>query len=109
MSMNARIYAIGPFSNAVKNDLMYSASHYKNTKDGVNVFVYGMFECFNSTQSKILAKCFNIDPYDFNQHEFIPSEKCDWDTLRNEFDEYSVEQTQLLADNGFKFYFVPDF
>ncbi len=109
MGMRARIYAIGPFSKEVENDLMYSSEAYKNTKEGVNVFVYGMFDCCTSSQSKILADCFGIDPYDFNQHEFTPPTNTNWQTLKEEFDEYSVEQTQLLANNGFKFYFVPDY
>ena len=110
MGIRASIYGIGPFSDAVSDHLQYPQKAYKNTKAGVNIFVYGIFECNSSAQSIELASAFNIDPYDFNQHEFVPSNNVNWEELSSTLDDdYSAEQMQTLAANGFKFYFVPDY
>lgn len=102
--LNARLFAVGPFSAKVAEHLPYSARHYKDTAEGRTI-VRWLFDCWGESMSRELADCFEIDPWDFNDHKVNPW-VVDIEKLRRLFPK-DVNDFVALRDAGFTFFFVP--
>jgi hypothetical protein len=106
MGMNAEVLAIGPFQSAIVPHLEYGADLYSKTREGAPVIRF-LFECEHSPQSRELAACFGVEPWDFNQHHLNPS-TADVQRLTAAFDAADVEVFVALRAAGFDFYYVPN-
>lgn len=106
MGMDAEIIAIGEFSEAVIHMLEYSAECYEDTKEGALVVV-SLFACPTTEQSNRLAEAFNIDPWDFNQHELKGLDSIDEQALKS-FNEFDLGRFRQLKKAGFVFFYIPN-
>ncbi len=106
MGMAAEIFAIGLFQPEIVDCLGYPADKYQNTKPGTRIVVH-IIEVDGTGQSRLLADCLGIDPWDFNQHELDIS-RINWERLEQEFYAETVEQMQALQRAGFVFFFRPN-
>jgi hypothetical protein len=108
MGMTAQVLSIGPFRRDLARHLHYPPDLYAGTQEGVTV-VSVLFECFGSTQSRELAACFGIDPWDFNQHRLDPH-AVDLARLRALYslDGGLIEAFLALREAGFAFHFMPN-
>ena len=107
MGMNAEIVGIGTFRRAIVPYLQYPEAFYANTREGVHIIDTIFYVETGSTESRRLASCFGIDPWDFNQHEFDGT-KADLTSLRELFSDEEVRRFVGLREAGFKFFFLPN-
>jgi hypothetical protein len=107
MGMNAEVIAIGPFHRSIIPFLQYPADQYANTREGVTIAEKVFFIESGTSESRKLAACFGVDPWDFNHHELDPR-SADLDHLRDLFGEEAVRSFVGLRDAGFRFFFLPN-
>ena len=65
MAMNANVIGVGPFKKKLADCLDYSTDMYADVEEGSLVSTE-FFKCNTSSQSQLLAKIFDIGPWDFN-------------------------------------------
>lgn len=109
MGMDAKVMAIGPYRKALADHMYYAAERYANTQEGTPVIQF-LFQCYNTDGSVMLAECFNIAPWDFNQHKLDPYQ-VDIERLQAlcvEECEDDCESFRVLRDAGFEFYYLPE-
>jgi hypothetical protein len=107
MGMNAEIIGVGVFRRGIVPHLQYPADFYANTRDGVNIVESIFVVETGSTESRQLASCFGIDPWDFNRHE-LDATAANIAALGELFDDKEVQRFKGLRDAGFKFFFLPN-
>ena len=114
----AWVVAIGCFRSDLIEYLWYPAEMYENTQNGA-VIVTGLFEANGRREVEALARSFQIDPWDFNQHKLVPGNLCEdviWDELYDNptvadltpyWEAYNKEMQRFTAlrDANFDFYF----
>ena len=114
----AWVVAIGRFRSDLIGYLWYPAEMYENTRNGA-VIVSVVFEANGRRKVEALARSFQIDPWDFNQHKLVPGdlrEDAIWDELYDDptvadltqsWDAYKKEMQcfSALRDANFDFYF----
>ena len=105
--MNAEIVAIGTFRRSLVPFLQYPEAYYANTREGVTIAETVFFIESGTTESRKLADCFHIDPWDFNQHELDPA-GADLEGLRELFGDQDVRSFVGLRDARFRFFFLPN-
>ena len=106
MGYEAEVIAVGPFSQAVAEHLGYPAKCYASTREGVTV-LSKVFFADTTAHSCILADCFGVDLWDFNQHELDPN-NADLEKLKKVFDEEMAVHFLALRAAGFRFYYMPN-
>lgn len=123
MGMEADLIAVGPYNSGVAGRLAYPAEDYKRVKPGVKVWTR-IACCDTSSQSRNLAKLFDVDIADFNTHHISGART---KALRKKFESMSWEVTErlgeeigrddlhsilsdftVLAKAGFEFFFLPN-
>jgi hypothetical protein len=104
MSFEALVLAIGPFSRELRPHLHHPS--YDSTDDGVTIVV-SVFDAESTSQSELLADCFGIDPWNFNQHE-LHAAGADLNGLRTLFGDYAVRRFLALRDSNFRFFYIPE-
>ena len=107
MGMTSNVIGIGTFRRSIVPFLEYSEERYANTCEGVTIAQNVFFIETGSTDSRKLAACLHIDPWDFNQHE-LDASTADLAGLRDLFGEESVCSFVALRDAGFRFFFLPN-
>ncbi len=107
MGMAAEIIAIGPFSKRIVKHLEYSNELYTNVKEGAKIAQIIFSIDSGSIQSHKLAKAFNIDPWNFDQHHLNPHE-ANLTILEELFSPKEVEDFVALRNAGFDFFFLPN-
>jgi len=107
MGMNAEVIGIGTFRRSIAPFLGYPEESYANTREGVTIAEMVFFIETGSFESRKLAACFHIDPWDFNQHE-LDASIADLAGLRELFGEKMVCSFVALRDAGFRFFFLPN-
>lgn len=115
MGMNSTMYAIGKFHKEVIGCMPYPADHYKGVKKGSQVIAW-VCSMRTTDSSKMMAECFGIDPWNFNQHIFKPNiDNIDFEDLKLILDtagdtqDIGVEKTvKLLIKYDFMFIYFPN-
>lgn len=107
MGLQAQIVAVGSFSQKVVPYLNYPPEYYKHTHDGVGLAEIVFWIETGSTDSRELAECFGVDPWDFNQHE-LNAETADLERLTKLVGDKEVASFIGLRAAGFRFFFVPN-
>ena len=107
MGLQSVVLGIGPFSREIVPYLGYDEDKHADTREGITIVEYVFFSESGTTESLELAKCFGIDPWDFNQHELDPA-KADLEGLEILFDAESVASFVALERAGFRFFFMPN-
>jgi hypothetical protein len=106
MGLDAQVIAIGPFSSSVLPALEYSPQYYVGVSPGT-VVVSNVFVACTSSASHQLAAAFGVGAMELGRHELSP-ERANHELLVEVFGERDVEQFQLLARSGFRFYYLPN-
>lgn len=125
MGMTAEILAVGLFQPELAKHLSFPEEFYAATQAGAPV-IRSLFHCCASSESRALAECFGIDPWDFSQHKLDPYRVNTFVLLSNSpngfvwfgdklqpvtwsFD-ITAEWQKFVAfrEAGFDFYFLPN-
>ena len=115
MAMNANVTGIGPFKKELANCLCYSADMYDDVEEGSLVSTE-FFCCNTSSQSELLAKIFDIEPWDFNSFHIkrlhLTARKNLLDLCKDIDDETwaasHVDKFFRCFNSGFTFLYVPN-
>ena len=110
MEMDAEVMAMGPFSGSIADCLEYRTEYYADVPAGTTVFSQ-LFCCVTSDQSRELAECFGVDPWDLSRHE-VTLVQADFARLRDLAGDFEggveeVEQFRRLSEAGFRFWYRP--
>jgi len=106
MGLDARVIAIGPYSDAVSNALEYGSAGYADVTPGA-VVVSNIFIAETSESSRRLALAFGVGEMELGKHKLDPGRAC-IALLTEIFGEFNVAQFQCLAGHGFSFYYLPN-
>ena len=106
MGLDAQVIAIGPLSDAVLPALEYGPEFYAGISAGTTV-VSNLFLAGTSEASHQLANAFGVSAMELGKHELRP-ETANHDLLAELFGEQNLKQFLLLAQTGFRFYYLPN-
>ena len=106
MSMDSVIVGIGKFRKEIAGHLDYPDQFYIGVKDGTPI-ITTVFVANTTRESRVLAECFNILPWDFNTHSSL-SDNPDFEMLRKLFDAGEVDHYLALKEAGFQFFYQPN-
>jgi hypothetical protein len=106
MGLDAQVIAIGPFSPSVLPALEYGPEFYAGVQPG-NTVVSNVFLACTSEASHQLAAAFGVGAMELGKHELRP-ERANHELLAQEFGEQNLEQFLLLAQAGFRFFYLPN-
>jgi len=106
MGLDAQVIAVGPFSPSALPALEYGPDFYASVAPGTTV-VSNVFLAGTSEASHQLSAAFGVGAMELGKHELHP-ERADHELLAEVFGEQNLKQFLLLAEAGFRFYYLPN-
>lgn len=106
MGLDAQVIAVGPFSQSVLPALEYGPEFYAALIPGTTI-VSNVFLAGTSEASHQLAAAFGVGAMELGKHELHP-ERANHELLAEVFGEQNLAQFVLLAQAGFRFYYLPN-